>query len=106
MLPYIDAPVTRAMQPLKMLEYLATGRPVIARDLPATRPWSDGLDLVADADAFASAVLHRLETGLPLEQQLARRRLRDESWDARAAEFERRIFAHGSEEGPRGKFLI
>ncbi len=53
-LAYIDAPVTRAMQPLKLLEYLATGRPVIARDLPATRPWSDCLDRGADAESFAS----------------------------------------------------
>ncbi len=37
-MPYADLPVTRAMQPLKLKEYLATGRPAVVRDLPATRP--------------------------------------------------------------------
>jgi glycosyltransferase involved in cell wall biosynthesis len=44
LMPYADLPVTRAMQPLKLLEYLATGKPVIARDLPAVAPWRDALD--------------------------------------------------------------
>ena len=44
-MPYADLPVTRAMQPLKLKEYLATGRPVVVRDLPATRAWADCLDL-------------------------------------------------------------
>ena len=39
-MPYADAPVTRAMQPLKLLEYMATGKPVVVRDLPSTRPWA------------------------------------------------------------------
>ena len=33
-MPYRDIPATRAMQPLKLKEYLATGRPVVARALP------------------------------------------------------------------------
>ena len=30
-MPYADLPVTRAMQPLKLLEYLANPKPVVAR---------------------------------------------------------------------------
>jgi hypothetical protein len=37
-MPYADLPVTRAIQPLKLKEYLATGKPVVVADLPATRP--------------------------------------------------------------------
>ena len=44
-MPYADLPVTRAMQPLKLTEYLATGKPAVVRDLPATRPWADALDV-------------------------------------------------------------
>src|SRR5206468_11568295 len=36
-MPYGDLPVTRFMQPLKLKEYLATGKPTVVRDLPATR---------------------------------------------------------------------
>jgi hypothetical protein len=75
-----------------LLEYLATGKPVIARDLPATRFWSESLDLADSPEVFASCVLNRLRTGLPLEQQAARECLGEESWDARAVEFENLIF--------------
>ena len=34
-MPYADLPVTRAMQPLKFKEYIATGRPVVTSNLPA-----------------------------------------------------------------------
>jgi glycosyltransferase involved in cell wall biosynthesis len=87
--PYDDLPVTRAIQPLKLKEYLATGKAVVARDLPATRPWADCLDLVATADEFAAAVARRLAEGVPEAQRIARRRLADEGWDEKARAFER-----------------
>jgi glycosyltransferase involved in cell wall biosynthesis len=87
-MPYADLPVTRAMQPLKLKEYLATGRPVVARDLPATRGWGDCLDLAASPEAFSQAVRCRLHSGVPAEQRAARRRLAGESWDDKAGEFE------------------
>ncbi len=87
-MPYADLPVTRSMQPLKLKEYLATGRPVVVRDLPATRCWSDGADLASSAEDFSRAVRLRLATGLPQAQQNARGRLRRESWAEKAHLFE------------------
>jgi hypothetical protein len=88
-MPYADLPVTRAMQPLKLKEYLATGKPAVVRDLPAVRAWADCLDSVATAEAFSQAVRRRLREGVPAEQQHARARLAEESWAAKALEFER-----------------
>jgi glycosyltransferase involved in cell wall biosynthesis len=88
-MPYADLPVTRAMQPLKLKEYLATGKPVVVRDLPSTRPWTDCLDLASTAAEFAAAVQLRLRDGLPDSQQRSRSRLAPESWNAKAREFER-----------------
>ncbi len=88
-MPYADLPVTRAMQPLKLLEYLANQKPVVARDLPATRPWSDCLDLVSDPVQFSRSVLHSITHGFSDKHRLARRRVRDESWSAKALEFKR-----------------
>jgi hypothetical protein len=78
----------RAMQPLKLKEYLATGRPVVVRDLPATRDWADCLDLAADAETFSRLVRQRLVTDTPEGQQQGRRRLADESWGEKARQFE------------------
>ena len=89
-MPYVDAPVTRAMQPLKLLEYLAAGKPAVVRDLPATRPYADCCDLAETPAAFAAAVTQRLVDGLSDTQRAARaRRLADASWSSRAAAFAR-----------------
>jgi glycosyltransferase involved in cell wall biosynthesis len=87
-MPYADLPVTRAMQPLKLKEYLATGKPVVVRDLPATRPWSDCLDLAGTPAAFAQAVCLRSSGAIPEAQRKARQVLAEESWDAKALLFE------------------
>lgn len=86
-MPYIDAPVTHAMQPLKLKEYLATMKPVVVRDLPSTRQWADCCDLATTSEEFVHVVEKRLKTGTPAEQIEARkRRLADESWTAKAAQ--------------------
>jgi glycosyltransferase involved in cell wall biosynthesis len=87
-MPYADMPVTRAMQPLKLKEYLATGKPVVVRDLPATRCWSDCLDLADTPASFAQSVLTRLEQGLSQDQQTARESLIGETWTEKARWFE------------------
>ncbi len=86
-MPYADLPVTRAMQPLKLLEYLATDRPVVVRDLPAARPWSDCLDLADSPQQFAQIVCNRIRSRLPNSQRLARGRVVAESWEAKATQF-------------------
>jgi glycosyltransferase involved in cell wall biosynthesis len=88
-MPYADLPVTRAMQPLKLKEYLATGKPAVVRDLPANRAWADCLDLVHSAEDFVAAVRQCLRFGLSDEQLAARSRLASEGWTEKARLFER-----------------
>lgn len=86
-MPYADLPVTRQMQPLKMLEYLATGRAVVARNLPAIIPWNDTLDVVSTAEEFAQRCVERAVSGVPSMQYLARERLKEETWTRKAQIF-------------------
>jgi glycosyltransferase involved in cell wall biosynthesis len=88
-MPYADLPVTRAMQPLKLKEYLATGKPTVVRRLPATVEWGDCLDQADTPEGFSAAVRQRLQEGLPLEQGRARARLLRESWAEKARQFEK-----------------
>lgn len=90
-MPYADLPVTRAMQPLKMKEYMATGRPVVVSSLPAVKDWHDCLDVTCTAEEFAERVLQRMGQPLPALQQQARQRLRQEGWDAKAEILEHRL---------------
>lgn len=88
LMPYVDQPVTQAMQPLKLLEYLATGKPVVVRDLPATRPWADALELAKTPAEFSAKVLQAVQSGLPAGQRRARLRLAAESWASKSVQLQ------------------
>ncbi|NQT36022.1 MAG: glycosyltransferase [Planctomycetes bacterium] len=88
-MPYADLPVTRAIQPLKLKEYLATGRPVVVRRLPATEEWAEAADVVDTPEAFSEAVRRRIVEGVPDGQLVAREGLAEESWAAKARRFDR-----------------
>jgi hypothetical protein len=92
-MPYRDLPVTRAMQPLKLKEYMATGKPVVVRRLPATHEWGDCITETDSAAEFADAVLRHLATGISDAQRQARQRLANEGWAAKAQSMRRWIGA-------------
>ena len=87
-MPYTDAPVTRAMQPLKLKEYLASGKPVVVRSIPATIQWSEACDVCCDKNDFVTKVLLRMTGSLPVEQTIARRQLSCETWASKTTQFE------------------
>ncbi len=86
--PYTDTPFNRASFPLKTLEYLAAGRPVVGSDLPATRGLAaSGTDVIAVAGpaAFAREVMAAADA--PRTPDVVRRRrsvAARHSWQARA----------------------
>ena len=83
--PYVDTAFNRASFPLKTLEYLAAGRPVVSTDLPAVRWLGTDLIRVAAAGEFGTAVRQAaIEARTP--EVLARRRqfAADHSWRRRA----------------------
>jgi sugar (pentulose or hexulose) kinase len=79
------------MQPLKFKEYLATGLPVVTRDLPATGPWSAAADMVTSSTEFASRTMQRARSGIPEEQTIARKLLAYETWQKKAEELAKMI---------------
>jgi glycosyltransferase involved in cell wall biosynthesis len=91
LMPYADLPVTRAIQPLKLKEYLATGKPVVASNLPAVREWADCMDVANNAVDFVQSVSRRCREGIPSSQLVARQRLSAESWFAKADQFYRHL---------------
>ena len=86
-MPYVDSQATRAMQPLKLKEYLATRKPVVVRQLPAVVPWEDCLDAATTVDAFCSIVHQRLAGDISDAQIRARQRLSGETWREKARMF-------------------
>lgn len=63
LVPHARDPLTAAMSPLKLYEYLAGGRPVAATDLPPMRGISDRVVLCGPEDDYVAAVRAALEMG-------------------------------------------
>jgi len=85
--PYRDSRFNRGSFPLKTLEYLAAGRPVVATDLPGIRSLATDLICIAGPAYFADAVDRQLAlprtTGLLASRQAFAAR---HSWARRAAD--------------------
>lgn len=90
-MPYTNSPVTRAMQPLKLKEYVATGKPVVVRRLPSTLEWEDCLDAVDSAEEFCMQVQIAFDLGIAPNQVAARTRLQFEDWGSKANQFFSRL---------------
>lgn len=85
--PYLDTSFNRASSPLKTLEYLAAGRPVVSTDLPASRRLNTELVAVADdAEEFVRLVHDQLSRPLlPEVAEACRAVAGAHSWHSRAA---------------------
>jgi glycosyltransferase involved in cell wall biosynthesis len=90
----------RYTSPLKLFEYLAAGKPIIASDLPALREvlrQEENCLLTPPGDARALAdAIKRLAADPALSERLARQAFADAdqyTWDRRAARLEQ-LFEH------------
>lgn len=88
--PFLDTALTRAVDPVKLYEALATGLPVVARRLPETERWDEPYVYLYDAGTSLAEVLRRAVA--EEDESLAETRMRrvgNETWDRRARELER-----------------
>ncbi len=84
LIPFLDNAQIRASNPLKLREYLAAGRPIVATPFPAMLPYAQHMAVATTPEAFADALRATLRD--PPGAAAARRAaVADESWDARAA---------------------
>jgi teichuronic acid biosynthesis glycosyltransferase TuaH len=83
--PYVDTAFNRASFPLKTLEYLAAGRPVVSTDLPATRWLGTDLIRIADGPAGFAAAVREVAAGSGGPELVAACQAfaREHSWQAR-----------------------
>lgn len=85
LIPYRASELTASIFPMKVYEYLAAGRPVVATSLPALA----GVEEIAVADgpeAFTAAVARELAGDTPQRRAARSAAAAANSWDARLAE--------------------
>lgn len=87
LIPFALTPLTVGVNPIKLREYLAAGRPVVSTPLPEVLPYADVVSVADGAEGFAAAVVTSLGADHDTADARARRRGRvgGESWDAVAA---------------------
>jgi glycosyltransferase involved in cell wall biosynthesis len=84
LIPFRDTPQIRACNPLKLREYLAAGRPVVATPFPALAPYAAEVGTAHDPLGFAARLVASLHEAP--SRVAARKLLVDgESWAVRAA---------------------
>lgn len=91
--PYADTAFNRASFPLKTLEYIAAGIPVISTDLSASR-WIDSVHVTVTTSpaSFAAAVVSAIERGNDADAELDRTALAAQhGWRHRADDFSRLV---------------
>ena len=86
-IPYVENDATRAVFPLKLFEYLATGKPVVASTLPSLLPYVKAIRVADSPEAWSrelAAALADPETMRDQRIALARRH----TWARRVLEME------------------
>ncbi|MEV7662439.1 glycosyltransferase [Paenarthrobacter sp. NPDC089316] len=85
--PYADTEFNRSSFPLKTLEYLSAGLPVVATDLPSLRSLEcSGLAIAGSAMEFVDLVQAALQSPPDSRQRAEMRRIAEaNSWEVRAA---------------------
>jgi len=83
-LPFKLNAVTQASDPVKLYEYLASGKPVVATPLPATGRFPDVLTAVTPAE-FARQLRRAVEQDDPAARERRMQSVAGHTWAARAA---------------------
>jgi glycosyltransferase involved in cell wall biosynthesis len=85
-IPYLVNDFTDSISPLKLREYLATGKPIVTTPMAEARPLAAHMTLAAGAEAWESALRDALRAHIDSREGLAEM-LRNDSWDAKARDF-------------------
>ena len=85
LLPRLANDLTRAMDPVKVYEYLAAGRPVVATPLPELAKYGDLVDVAATPAAAVAAIERHLLTPDDERRRARRAFAAGHTWPARGA---------------------
>lgn len=85
-IPYLLNDWTKAVDPLKLLEYLAAGVPVVTTDIPEVRKYRSTVSIASDRDTFVALIDRAISAG-DGERSQRQARAKAETWDRRAEDF-------------------
>ena len=97
LIPFLDLPLTRAVDPVKLYEGLAAGLPVVSTRLPAVEAWREPSVYAYDGGGLLAAVERALAEDSPAAAAARRAAVSGETWAARAAALLRLVEEAGTQ---------
>lgn len=85
LIPFLDLPLTRAVDPVKLYEGLAAGLPVVSCRLPAIETWREPYVYSYEPGGLAAALERAMAEDTAALAARRRQAVEGESWEARAA---------------------
>jgi glycosyltransferase involved in cell wall biosynthesis len=82
-LPYVTVGRGHSITPLKLREYIATGKPVVATAIPECRLYDTVISVVASPEEFSGALERAVAEG-DARAEVRRNAVREDGWDSRA----------------------
>jgi glycosyltransferase involved in cell wall biosynthesis len=86
-IPYVENDWTRAVDPLKLLEYLAAGIPVVASPLPEVEKYRHLVRLARLGDEFVAATMEAIGGTTAEAREHGRRVAEANTWERRGERF-------------------
>ncbi|MFC1576941.1 glycosyltransferase [Candidatus Omnitrophota bacterium] len=87
-IPFAETLFNRSSSPLRLYDYLASGRPVVSTDIPEARKFSDLVSIAHTADEFAAKIDSILKNGRSNDIAERQMGIADENtWEERAARY-------------------
>ncbi|HKS90228.1 MAG TPA: glycosyltransferase, partial [Stellaceae bacterium] len=99
-IPFRLTPLTRFTNPVKLYEYMAAGKAVVASPLPELAETRDLVYLADDAVAFAAAIARALSEDSPALRARRRQWARRHDWSERARQFAEALATLTEPKGP------
>jgi len=83
LMPHLDCAYSKSMHPLKLLQYLASGRPVITTGVAGVEQWVEHLRIAADGPGFVRAIEEAAVNDTPTAAHRRMEAVWGETWDVR-----------------------
>jgi len=93
LMPYRQDVFNDTVFPVKLVEYMAAGKPIVSTPIAAVREFSDVVEVGADPDSFAQAIVAAAQGDSDAERERRIERARPFSWDGRMDQLQHAVEA-------------
>jgi glycosyltransferase involved in cell wall biosynthesis len=83
LMPHVESAYSKSMHPLKLLQYLASSRPVVTTEVAGVQDWAEHLRIAADGPGFVRAIEEALINDTADAARKRVEAVRGETWDLR-----------------------